>query len=512
MPEGKSKLYALEPIARKIPAVAKPKGHVHFRQKLLWTFGVLLLYFFLRNVPIYGLHPHSIDIFASFRAIMGGAAGSILQLGIGPLVTGSIIMQLFVGAKIFNLDLTNPDDRRVYQNVQRLMMVVMIVVEAVPQVFGYLRPSDQLIASVGLWAARAIIVIQIIIGGLLVMYMDEIVTKWGLGSGISLFILAGVSQAIFTGTFSWIPVNPSQALSINNPPSGAIPKAIYLFTNMNAVQLVDGGGFDKIFLAYPNPLVALIGTAIIFSVVVYAEGTRINIPVAHHAARGARGAFPIKLLYPSNIPVILITALLADLNAMAYILWTHPNIPFFGHAWWLGAFSSQSTRPIGGVLWYLNGPRQLISWLIPLLRPNMAPAYTFGHQWWQVLIQLFVYLGFMISLAVVFSILWVESTGMNPEAMARQILSGGLLIPGFRRSEKVIAKVLARYIPAVTVLGGMIVGLLAAFAQIIGTVGNVTGTGVLLAVSIAVRYAEIISKEQLAEMHPLFRRIFVGEE
>jgi len=502
--ERKSLLYHLEPIAKKIPSVAKPKGHVHFRTKLLWTLSVLIIYFFLGNVPIYGLAPSYVDIFASYRAIMGGRSGSLIHLGIGPLVTGSIIMQLFVGARIIKLDLTRPDDRRVYQTVQRLVMVIMIVVEAVPQVFGYLRPSSELIASLGLGGARAIIVLQLILGGLIIMWLDEVVTKWGLGSGISLFILAGVSSAIFTGTFNWIPVDPTTPVSVINPPSGVLPKTIYILTHSSVSDIINGGGLERIMFGYPNSLIAFITTIIIFIIVVYAEGTRVMIPLSHARVRGIRASYPIRLLYPSNIPVILISALLADMNAIGYILWSK-----FG-TWWIAGFRPGSTTPMMGFLWYLNGPRGLAEWLLPLIDPRYS-GYLYGHEWWQGLIRVGVYMTFMVVGSILFAVLWVESTGMGPRDIARQIVAGGLQIPGFRTTEKSIAMFFERYIPAVTVLGGAIVGLLAGFAHIMGTVGNVSGTGVLLAVSIAIRYSEILAREQLAEMHPLLRRFIVGE-
>ena len=95
--EKKSMLYGLKPLVDKIPAVKRPEGHVVFRTKMYWTLGILALYFFMTNVMMYGLE-QSIDIFSEFRAIMAGANGSLMHLGIGPIVTGSIIMQLFTGA------------------------------------------------------------------------------------------------------------------------------------------------------------------------------------------------------------------------------------------------------------------------------------------------------------------------------------------------------------------------------------------------------------------------------
>ncbi|HLE97142.1 MAG TPA: preprotein translocase subunit SecY, partial [Candidatus Thermoplasmatota archaeon] len=120
--ERKSLLYKLEPVIKRWPAVTKPEGHVHFRTKLLWTLTALVIYFFLANITIYGLGPDTLDAFSQFRAILAGANGSLVHLGIGPIVTGSIIMQLFAGAKIINLDLTKDEDKSIYQGTQKVLV------------------------------------------------------------------------------------------------------------------------------------------------------------------------------------------------------------------------------------------------------------------------------------------------------------------------------------------------------------------------------------------------------
>jgi preprotein translocase subunit SecY len=146
--DQKSRLYKLKPITDRLPAVSKPEGHVHFRTKILWVIVILVFYFVMTNIFLYGLDSGStIDLFAQYRAILAGAQGSLMHLGIGPIVTASIIMQLFVGAKIIKLDLTDREDKAVYQSSQKFLVIVMILVEAVPQVFGYLVPSDTFIGG-----------------------------------------------------------------------------------------------------------------------------------------------------------------------------------------------------------------------------------------------------------------------------------------------------------------------------------------------------------------------------
>src|ERR1700691_3576193 len=180
----KSKLYGLKPITSRMPAIAQPKGHVHFRTKLFWTIAILLLYFLLTNIFLYGVDQATvIDLFQSYRAILAGQQGTLMHLGIGPIVTGSIIMQLFTGAKIINLDLTDDEDKGMYQGAQKVMVVAMIFVEAVPQVFGYLTPSASIVSSLGsvspgngLLLANTIIIAQLVFGSYLVFLMDEVVS------------------------------------------------------------------------------------------------------------------------------------------------------------------------------------------------------------------------------------------------------------------------------------------------------------------------------------------------
>ena len=521
-----SKLLGLKPVTDRLPAVKKPEGHVNFRTKMLWTLLVLIVYFIMTNVFIYGIDREStLDLFSEYRAIMAGASGSLMHLGIGPIVTGSIIMQLFTGAKIIKLDLTKPEDKTIYQGTQKLLVIIMIVVEAVPQVYGYLTPDSGFVGKLneisggyGDLLSKLIIVFQLFIGSYLVFFMDEVVSKWGIGSGISLFIAAGVSQAIFTGTVSWIPTQSSMRYNISgagDAPSGAIPKTFYLLTNSNLAQLSQGR-FETILLGPPNPVIALVGTIAIFLVVAYAESTRVELPLAHGRVRGARGRYPIRLIYASNIPVILMAAVLANVNMFSLLLWSHPTaskIPLIGRQWWIGGFTDTAnpTQPTMGGAYYVSRVNGLGEWFLPLMNPDRYGAYMRGHEYWQVAAHTIIYFSVMVIGSIIFAKFWIETTNMGPEAVAKQIQDSGMQIPGFRRDPRVLKKVLERYIPVVTIISGAFVGALAALADMVGTVGNTSGTGVLLTVGIVIRMYEDIGREQLIEMHPVLRGFFGGE-
>ncbi len=507
-----SKLHGLKPVIGRMPTIKKPDGHVHFRTKMTWTLSILIVYFAMTNVAIYGLGGETIDLFSQYRAILAGASGSLMHLGIGPIVTGSIIMQLFTGAKIINLNLQDARDKEIYQGTQKVLVIVMIIVESVPQVFGFLEPSSGLVGEVGLTWARMTIITQLAIGSYLVFLMDESVSKWGIGSGISLFIAAGVSQSIFTGTLNWEPAPGGES----EVPSGTIPMVLWYLKNSSTADL-SNGGYEAMLLAPPNPIVSVLGTLIVFFIVVYVESSRIELPLAHGKVRGARGRYPIRLIYASNIPVILMAALLANVNMFALLFWSHPGMstwPVVGHNWRLGAFDvtdGSNPVPTMGLAYYVNRLAGLQDWFLPLVSPEKYGQYLGGHEPWQVVAHIIIYMGIMVLGSIVFAKFWIETTNMGASSVAKQIQGSGMQIPGFRRDPRIVEKVLERYIPTVTVFSGAMVGFLAAGADMIGTVGQSSGTGVLLTVGIMIRMYEQIGKEQMMEMHPVLRSFF-GEE
>ena len=512
-----SRLYGLSRLVDVYPSITKPEGHVRFNQKLWTTVLVLIIYFMMTNVMIYGLSSSTLDIFSSFRAIMAGASGSIMHLGIGPIVTGSIIMQLFAGAKIIQLDMQDSGDKQLYQGVQKLLVLFMIPIESIPQVYGFLDPSAAVISDYGIGWANAIIVSQLFIGSYLVFLLDELVSKWGIGSGISLFIAAGVAQSTFVGTLSPLPTVQGSPLSFENPPSGTLPMIFYTLRTATNSQLVSENGFELILLNHANPVAALASSILVFLVVAYAESSKLELPLTHGKVRGHRGQYPIRLVYASNIPVILMAALLANVNMFTLLFWSHPvlsTVPILGRngAWskahWFGAYEVGATTPSDGFAWYSSMVNGVGDWLIPLLNQT-GDAY--GHSLGQIMVHVFVYVFFMTAGSTVFAKFWIETTNMGTKDVAKQIERTGMQIPGFRKNPVVLERILERYIPPVTLFSGAFVGLLASGADLLGTVGNATGTGLLLAVGIILRTYEQIQKEQAMEMHPMLREFFGAE-
>jgi preprotein translocase subunit SecY len=486
----------LEPFFNKLPAVASPEKHVHFKDKLWWTLGILVLYFALANVPLFGMSRNSIDLFESYRAFFAGASGSLLLLGIGPIVTASIVLQLLVGADIIKMDLSDPKDQAFFQGAQKFLVFVMIILEALPQLLGgYIQPDPGLasVLGVGLGVITFLLLIQIFIGGALVLFMDEVVSKWGIGSGVGLFIVAGISQQIVTGIFNW---QPDEA----GLPIGLIPKWIYISQNVGADYLFSGEGL--MFILVRGGVLALLSTVVIFLLVVYVESTRIEIPLAHSAVRGARGRFPVKLIYSSVLPMILVRALQANIQMIGIIL-SSRGITF------LGEFSG--SKPLNGIMYYLSPIHSPYDWIPSLVRESFASSGAVSPATWQIGLHVLTDAIMLIGGGIIFSLFWIETTGMGAKPTAQKIFNSGMQIPGFRRNVSSIEKVMQRYIPKVTVIGGAFIGALTLVASLLGTLGSAGGTGLLLTVSIVYRLYEDIASEQMMEMHPMIRSFF-GEQ
>ena len=443
-----------KPIFKLLPEVKTPIHRQDFSEKLKWTAIVLVIYYFLTQIPLYGLSPAAVDQFAQLRAVMAGSFGSILTLGIGPIVTASIVLQLLVGAKILNLDLSQHEHKAMFQSTQKLLAILFTIFEAAVLVLtGSLVPIDN--------SFYGIMILQLVIGAILILYLDEVVSKWGFGS----FIAAGVAQTIITGTFNFLP-----ATAASTTASGILP---------GFIQSIIGGA--------PNfaILIPLIATIIVFLMAVYGESMRIEIPISHGQVRGhgrirgSVGKYPLKFIYASNMPVILTSALLVNISLFASVF-QKLGFPILGQV--------SGGRPISGLALWLTTPNSL-----SVLFTNPLRVVFYGI--------------FFLACCVLFSWLWVEISGsLNAKEVSKQLYNSGIQIPGFRSSKRQLYMIMKKYIPALTILGGLFVGILAFIADLTGALGG--GTGVLLTVGIVYKLYEEIAQEQLMDMHPMLRKVF----
>jgi preprotein translocase subunit SecY len=464
-------------ILNNLPEVEGPsQKFLSFKEKLKWTLVVLIIFFVLGIMPLFGLGENQLERFEFFSVILGAQFGSIISLGIGPIVTGSIVLQLLNGSGILKLDLTKPEGKKTFQGLQKLMSIFFIIFEAAVFVLmGGLAPESRFIEMGVYTQFQLILIFQLFLGGIMILFMDEVVSKWGFGSGIGLFIAAGVSKGIFVQAFNWLPgLGGIEGITYS---AGAVPA---LFQSLAAGDPVTAA----------LKAATLIFTVLVFMMVVYAQAMKVEIPLSFGMVRGHGVRWPLSFFYTSVIPVILVSALIANFQLLGHFL-ANKGIPL------LGAFNSLG-QPVSGFVYWVR-PINLVSTIIQ--QNTIFVGFT-------PYLQSLFYILFLMVGAMIFSMFWVQTAGMDARSQARQMMSSGLQIPGFRRDERVLERLLNRYIWPLTIMGGLAVGFLAGFADITGTLSS--GTGVLLAVMIVYRLYEEISRQHMMDMNPMMRRFMGG--
>ena len=463
-------LSLFKPIGRVLPEIKKPERKVSFNEKIFWTGLVLIIFLVMAQIPLYGVSASASDQFSSLRVIFASNRGTLMELGIGPIVTAGLILQLLAGSSIIQCDMSDPEDRGLFTSASKVFSIVLTGIQAAAYIlsgmYGTLTGGTPLI-----------IFVQLLGAGIIVILMDELVQKgWGLGSGISLFIMAGVAQTVVWDMFS-----PTTGLFVGSLSS-------YLAKSQTLMAWIFGSASG----VYPS-LLGFFATIAAFLVVIYLNGVRIELPMSYAGYKGFRSRYPIKLLYVSNLPVIFASALFANVYFFSQLLWNSQGRPTPGTNLLfniIGNFNYNATTgsvtPVGGITYLTTAPTNIQQVALDPVRAG-------------------VYMGILVAFCAVFSLIWLEVGGLGPSTVAKQLMDSGMQIPGYRRSGRPIEAILKRYIPVVTVLGGIIVGLIAALADFFGTFG--TGVGILLSVGIIYQYYELLMQERAAEMYPAFRRI-----
>lgn len=389
--------------------------------------------------------------------------GSLMELGISPIVTSSMIMQLLAGIKFIKFDQSNKEERALFEGAQKLFGIILTIAQAIVYVVsGLYGPASEL----G-FVTSALLVIQLTFAGIIVLLLDEMLQKgYGLGSGISLFIATNICETVMWKAFSPQTVNSGRGDEFE----GAIIALFHLLiTRKDKIRALRYAFYRP---NLPN-LTNLLATVLVFFVVVYFQGFRVELPVKNQNYRGQQGTYPIKLFYTSNTPIIIISSLMSNLYIISQMLsrrWAGNFIVDLLGKW---STEQQYSKPIGGLVYYMSAPGSLSEGISDPLRT-------------------IVYVAFMLISCAVISRLWIEFSGTSARDVAKQLRDENMVIKGYRDVSTL--SILNKYIPIAASFGGLCIGALTIFADFVGAIGS--GTGILLAVTIIFQYFEIFKKEK----------------
>ncbi len=445
-----------------LPEVTPPtEKKVSFNVKLKWTLIIIVAFFVLANIPLFGLSSNALARFEYLAIILGTDFGSIISLGIGPIVMASIILQLLNGSGILNMDTSTAEGKKFFQGVQKLLAFAFVIFEAM--VYVLMKGLEALPGMTFL------VILQLCIGGFLIIFMDEVVQKWGFGSGVSLFIAAGVGWRLFAALFQFI-----------GPEGGFSPIGRVLVLVSSLIEGNSTGAALALF--------AIAVTVVLFLIVVWAQSLKVEIPLSYDRIRGYGVKWPLQFFYASVLPVILVSALAANLQLFASLLEN-----WLGHATVLGAF--QQGQPISGLAFWIHSPSP--SLLERIITSSFKPVLA---------LQALGHVLFYVIFSVIFSMFWVNTSRMDASSQAENIMNSGLQIPGFRRDKRVLESILKRYVGPLTIMGGAAIGLLASVANLLGAL--VGGTAILLSIMIIYQLYQNIAQQHALDIHPALKGMF----
>ncbi len=444
-----------------LPSLPIPDHKLNVKEKLEWSAIALALFFIMSYIPLIGVSPSYSFGFQVLQTLIAAHFGSLLSLGIGPIVTAAIFIELLQGSEIIHFDLSSKEGRVLFQGTQKFLAFIFILLENFVYVFsGAIPPAyPSILLEFVMW-------IQLVFAGIILLFLDELVSKWGVGSGISLFIMGGLSLQLINTLF-----NP-----LFSPP-GAIPSIVYAISSgMSQGAII--------------PLIETIVTVGLFGFAIWLQQIRIEIPLSFGRIRGFSIKWPISLLYNSIIPLVMVVSIIAGLQFIGLSLY-HSGHPIFGN------FTAEQTPlglqevPTSGFLALLNPPS-----ILELMTEPFKVSYIYS---------IIVYFLFFIVVTALFSYLWLEIGGQDPNSLAEQLLATGLMMPGFRADKRIVADMLRRYMVPLSILGGAITGFVAAIATLFNAL--IPGIGILLIVMIGYQFYNYLLSENPYEMQPIKEKL-----
>lgn len=458
-------LHLIKPVMCIMPEVASPDRKIPFREKALWTIVTLFIFLVCCQIPLYGVATSkSSDPFYWMRVILASNRGTLMELGISPIITSGLVMQLLAGSRIIEVNQSLKEDRALFAGAQKLFGILITIGEAIAYVVSGMYGDLNTLGA----GNAILIILQLFAAGMVVIILDELLQKgYGLGSGISLFIATNICESIIWKAFSPTTINTGRGTEFE----GALIALIHLMiTRSNKMRALKEAFYRS---NLPN-ITNLVSTVVIFLVVIYFQGWRVDLPIKYAKYRGQQGKYPIKLFYTSNMPIILQTALVSNLYFLSQLLYNRYSsnilVRLLG-VWKELKENPGNSVPVSGLAYYISPPQSF-----------SEIAHDPVHAVFYIL--------FILASCAVFSKTWIEVSGSSPKDVAKTLRDQELILKGHRNNS--IVHELNRYIPAAAAFGGMCIGLLTVFADFMGAIGS--GTGILLAVTIIYQYYEMFDK------------------
>lgn len=455
-----------------LPAVESPKIPPSLADKFKYTAIVLFIYFLMYHTFVIGVKgtDTSTNLISTLTA---SRIGTLLTLGIAPMIIASLLLQLLVKGEIFKFDLSDPRNMKTFQEAQVTFAIIIAIFQgffsAISMVGldgtgGFVADGFRGNSSVFL-----LVFFQIVLGAIIIIYLDQISTKYGLTSGISLFIAAGVSFSIIS-LFGYLMFDEL---------IGIIP------------NILSQAGIDRLQFVIVQ-MIPITVTILAIYIIAYIQSYKLPIPLN---IGGQSRRIEIPFFYLTTIPVIFSSALLFIFSQLGMSM-----MSIVGEG-----LLVDIVRYLGAIF-YILGPifhNYNMSEYLAILFTAKVPILNIPEY-----IHLLIYIVAMALFSMMFGVIWAETTGQDGKSVAKLIMNNpNVYMEGYRRDPRVMERMITEYIDGLIRLSSFTIGLIAGLGDALLVLG--TSTGILLMISI---YDKLIPqiKEFLKVHNPMILKI-LGE-
>ncbi len=211
------------------------------------------------------------------RVILASNKGTIMELGISPLITSNMIVELVANSRMITYDPSVPQDRRLLHSVEKLLSIIVSFGTAFVYVFAGMYGS---IEYLGTFKAL-LIVLQLTFAAVMIIYLDEMLQKgYGIGSGISLFIATNICESVLWRAFSPVTIKTENGIEFE----GAVVAMVHFFFTKNSKLSALYLSFYRKNLMNMHNIMA---TVFVFLIVIYFQGFQVNLKIVNRKVRGS---------------------------------------------------------------------------------------------------------------------------------------------------------------------------------------------------------------------------------
>lgn len=457
-------LLIVKPFVSILPQVKAPSRSPSLREKLIWTIFAVLIYLVASQIPLYGILTTNIQDHTQWlRILIASSRGTLMDLGTGPVITSSFVMQFLTSTKFIEPNFSIKEDKILYESFQKCIALLLSVGQALVQIItGFYGPFESLTMS-----SCCLIVFQLVISGIIVILLDELLQKgYGIGNGVNLFVVTNLCERIVWNAISPRVFYTGRGLEFE----GSLVATVHLLlARRNKVAAL----CEILFRDNLPNLSSLLFTFSIFVFVVYIQSIRVELPLISRKHKGITSSYPINLMYSSTSPIITQSAIVSQFFNVSRLLFKYfPKnlfVRFFG-VWDLKPKIGYA--PVSGLCYYIFPPN---SYTDIFTRPLFFVLYC----------------SIMLFSSAFLSLSLLESQEEDSEVVLKKIKAQDMQLKGIRDSNAVDK--LNEYIPPAAFLSGFLTYFVILFCDLFSVIGS--GSNVFLTASIIFQYIKLLSKE-----------------